>query len=738
MKDLLHFNSKIAVPFFVACAVLCMSFGAVAEQKYDLNTESLIGIIEAYLKDHQDEKSLPVSNLHLALARYYIHSGRIDKANAHLASVSVSSDKVNLLEPYAGMILEAAARKDDEGVVAIVNQNQSIFEEIHAIGFEKGDWGNHEPDQKFVNKTLCGFALKAFAAAGELVSLEKVAQLPQCTELSFEAVRLRLAALLANKEYKKAYEFVASRNEQKPANAMLGAEAWMYNPSVRVFGDCLSDNAIVSISSEDQKYLLQQKDAQLQHPEDNKAYFLAFLLRKSGNNDAAYQLSQKISEPFLRTSALRASYNDFYLAANRDKFMDAAKQLDVFGAPPASGPPNAWPPTQWYATTIAEVVVLKNHPTPLAYELVMKMKNDKTRFVSLLALYQASKDKNISMPGCKDTLFECVEKELSSVASKESDDFARDFMYGRIVDLQKEAGHDDAAKKIFSKIKAPDQFVCYYDMCQNGFVASPGPTKADCAKKPDDVASVSCRYMSGAYLQDLENPKLTGAARDSYIKELVPMLERDKKYSDLINAASKFSDPTAAEETVFRAWQRVARLHLDFGFLERDPDRFSRRTEFIDDLLKNPTFAKSDALWERIVNDVEFAYWNGFYLGSGVGGGVTPAQKKQGTEEVWNLVADIRSKRPGIKYGDCAPAKLGHFPKECEARRLIAQGKNEDALRLVDDPSNKMAFAMVANIIIFERFVAGNKNYRNATNSGFLFSYATDMGSGCPVSSPDK
>lgn len=676
------------------------------------DTPALMAIIERYLKDHAGEKdSLSVSKLHLALARYYIHLHHADKAKEQLKQVTAIDSELDqqfdIFSPYIGMILEDAASKHPDEVLSAVQSSQDILDWIRTIKHLNPPAGNREPDMAFVNNKLCGAAAAGLAKNRAFESLDRLPTLPQCSDSAPDVARLHLAALLLNGEYAKAYDFVVSRNEKKPPAFNADPHGWRDNLSYSVFIGCLRVANTPLVSEADRAYLLREAQAQMRHPEDNKAPFLAMLLRRAGEKDAAFELAKKISDATLRDDALRASYNDFYRSGNREKFLEAAQALDVVDAPPASGAPNTWPPVQWYAQPIAEVEVLKEKPTPLAYELVMRMKNDRTRFTGLLALYRAAKEKDIAMPGCAARTVDCVIVELLKIADRHQDEAARDFMYGRIVELQQAAGENDAAAKTYEKIKHPDEFTCYYDSCQMQVVASPGPAAAECAKQPENLQGVPCRYASGAYLRDLESADFTPANRDAYIKELLPLLERDGKYPQLLAAAEKMSDPRQAEELVFRTWQRVMRVYLD-RHENHDSGRFKARREFMDALFANSFFAKRDALWDRIITGVEFAYWNGFYLGVDM----PPQERRADTQEVWALAKWIREKHPGIRPGDCSPARLGHFDNECEVRRLIAQGEEQSALQLAARDPSGLALPMAANVILNERFGAENLNYR--------------------------
>ncbi len=513
-----------------------------------------------------------------------------------------------------------------------------------------------------------------------------------------------------------------------------------YTVTGKTYRVCLPESGTSNkaIPSVDANFLLEEKKRLLANGSDKEKYFLAELLRSTGKNEDAYEIAQTIADTYIRKSSIRSSYEEYYLSNNREKVLEAARLLNTAESPSGGDNSGGIGKAQWYAASIPEAKILVRKPTPLAYELAMQIKDNKSRFKTLLAIYNSAKKiEHIAFPGCRHSTFSCVEQEMIQIAEKEDDSFSRDYMYGQIAKLEAEAGNDAAAKATYDKIQNPDKTVCHFDMCFNSIATPPKSGDPYCAKTTDDLKNLSdqeitkvanCQYKSGAYDQYLGKPEsLEGQARNAYFLALTLALQKDGNYPQALQAAASINDTEKKVKAVQNMWPPIMPIDglLDMENLQREEERGAKREQFITAMLQSPHFQNDKDVWRGLLEFIQFTYWNKFDTRIKM----TAEQEKRWEENTWSIVETILQKMPNLNPANCKSRDFYLFENQCELQTLVVRKKYQEAMQLFDE-SHK---ALAARAILFERFMSESKNFRDSMNSGFSFDYIFDHGRECPI-----
>lgn len=448
--------------------------------------------------------------MHLKMARFYIHSRMSEKAEEHLNQITYLNDPEHLLQPYIDKMLELIEQDEYERAMEILRHPELIQKRLNILDIypeerqilehaqtavswrykdetkemtdiEKQEFlklkamesyqKSHDVEPVYIEKNLCRLAAQGFAIKGRVDFIDDVKTIPACGDDNILTLinKDALSILVSNGFYKEAYSFLV-KNKKSFWTTERNERIWPYFIRSRI-SKCLPITP--SLPDSNAEALLQEKEALLQKdsPEDYQAHFLSLIFEQTGDYESAFDLANKIQDKTLRKTALAPIYNHYFMAGDRKKTLELLTVMETYEKAPFLND-NGWGtpvPDQWHVHPVYEARIFKEKPDTFSYDLAMKFTNPKTRFTALISLYYAfdPKDKpdGSEISSCETTFRSCIKSELVRIAEEENVPRDKDIMFYLLTGIGIEEENPEEAFSYFEQIKDTKKPLCIYDMC---------------------------------------------------------------------------------------------------------------------------------------------------------------------------------------------------------------------------------------------------------------------------------
>lgn len=729
-------------------------------QNYDLATDSLIAQIEKTIEEDDTPlidsmKQLERSNIHFDLARFYAYLGDTHKAEEHLGKITFNSDKIDLLQVYTLMMLNAAASNDYEFVFKTLLNSRNISEKIAKIGYLRNENDrenkvkNHEPSEEVITGILCAYSGRIFAEAGRYDDLDKLIALPSCDNKKAQIFSYKISTLILNGEYKRAYADLAmffEPSEKLPAVLMNITDSLEYSSIERpvdMFNvaanirTCMRGSEAQPLPSPDNVNFLTDTAKDQENKNKNTAYFAAAILQGLDKTDEAVLVSQTIQNQFLRKQSLMLSLQNYYADGLREKVLETDSLIE------SSDSPQKKPEMESHDKRLGNLIA-SNDPSSLSYELAMMIEDPGIRFDALKKIYTSKNDfgKNFP-PGCEGGKYQCVFDEMTRIAKSTESAELRDRMYFTVSSMQVHEGLFDDALKSYAEIQGPASPSCSKGACEYLLSRIPACMEAfpkqipGLSTRADLQKIANCHYVSQYYKTYIASGDLFATMNhhqqmyilgNDYLVALAQNLGRDDHFEESISIAAKIDNPVIRREVIINLWQEnehpFPRHHAVYE--EVTGKRLEGRTKILKALLGTPIFLNDQDLWDRMAQYTMFQFWTHYSERITA----SAEEERNWSKPLWEIMDMIEREKPHTKEANCSPQSFRNFDGECGVRTLAVKGREQDAVNYAKISEKYNA----ARIILFERFMAQGDKFRNAMNDGFAFPYISSRANRCPLS----
>lgn len=642
--------------FFVA--VLLAAPAAATEQEpvtsaYDLTLPQLADKVADYAVPASAVESYANGDMLLQVARFYLHTGRPEKAKELLPKIRKIGNRAFLLEIHAGMMAEDIAAGRDEAVIDRLKNLLPMYAAVELVE-DVPDAPNSRARRDSLDSrshNFCLLAAKAYAQRDNMPMFDKVSALDACREYQPLLNQLRLHALLAHAHYADAiaaslaidstgqgyaprghsFEHVTTaRGQQEPMNAdRLYSFEGDFVACLPAAGDARTPSAAAVAE-------LAAEAAKITDPATQEAALVALsrLYISTGDLAKGESFAKMITRAPIRARIMSLLYENYFLAGDAENTVRVATDSGMFkDAPLEVGGFGHRDASQWYNVAIPAVRVLAEKPDDLAYDLARRFENPRTRFTALSTLRESfSRVKFQRIAGCEWDANLCLNAEMAKIASQETDEAARDYMYASLAQDALRHYDLDSYGQYASKVAQPGRMICHYDMCMNlmpagtgenalpvkcarmiaasrdgGIAALQGLRPASQAAKTlsrfadeGDATSeksaremLQCHLTTGKYRELVTDPSRLGVTRDAYLAAAAGAAASNGNMHNAMQAAAGIS-------SVEDRYQMVLQLGRGF-FSQRQPLR-NDGTEYLAALDAQPALRQDYTLWWRILD----------------------------------------------------------------------------------------------------------------------------------------
>ena len=620
---------------------------------YDLTLAQLTDKLAKYAIPASAAVSYANGDLLSQVARFYVHTGRPEKALELLPRIKKVGNRAFLLEIYAGLMAEDIAAGRDDAVIGRLNNLLPMYAAIELV-----EDVPDVPDSRVRRESLdsrshnlCLLAAKAYAHRDNMAMFDKVSALESCREHQSLLSQLRLHALLAHAHYTDAiaaalavdstgqgyaprghsFEHITiARGQKEPMNA----------DRIYSFEDAFV--ACLPPADESRKPEaaavgeLAAVTAKITDPAKQEAELVALsrIYISLGDPAKAEELAGMIARAPIRARIMAQLYENYFLAGDAENAVKIATAAGMFkDAPLEVGGFGHRDASQWYNVAIPAVRVLAEKPGDLAYDIARRFENPRTRFTALATLLQIfSQEKIQKVAGCDGNANICIAAEMEKIAAQEPDEGARDYMYARLALDSLQRDDAGAYARYTAKVAMPGRTICHYDMCSNLLPSGAGSNslQAKCQQtiaatsdggiailqnlRPNsqaaktlsrfadegDAASVAasremlqCHILTGKYRELIGNPAPLDTVRNSYLKHAAAAAASKNNLNDAMLAAAGISSTEDRYEMV---------LELGKSFFSPHKRSQDDGAEYLAAIDAQPDLRKDYTLWWRVLD----------------------------------------------------------------------------------------------------------------------------------------
>ena len=748
----------LAVIFLAAPAVAREQKPASSVSAYDLTLPQLADKVADYAVPASAAASYANGDLLLQVARFYLHTGRPEKAKELLPKIKKIGNRAFLLEIYAGMMAEDIAAGRDETVIDRLKNLLPMYAAVELVE-DMPDVPNSRARRESLDSrshNFCLLAAKAYAQRDNMAMFDKVSALEACREYQPLLTQLRLHALLSHAHYADAiaaslaidstgqgyaprghsFEHVTiARGQQEPMNAdRLYSFEGDFVACLPAAGDARSPSAagVAELAAEAAKNT---------DPATQEAALVALsrLYISIGDLAKGEALAKMITRAAIRARIMALLYENYFLMGDAQNTVRLATESGMFKDVPLEvGGFGHRDAAQWYNVAIPAVRVLAEKPGDLAYDIARRFENPRTRFTALSTLRESFSRVNFQrIAGCERDANLCLNAEMVKIASQETDEAARDYMYASLAQDALQRYDLDSYGQYASKVAQPGRMICHYDMCMNlmpagvgedalpvkcarmiaaasdgGIAALQGLRPASQAAKTlsrfaeeSDPASekaaremLQCHVATGKYRALLADPVLLGGARDAYLAAAAGAAASNGNMGDAMRAAAGISSTEDRYDMV---------VQLGKGFFSQRNPLQDDGDEYLAALDAQPALRQDYTLWWRILDALLQERQGNFLellLDPDGASGVSYEDRLAIAAKILGDRPDIRAaflKKPAYLVHNLCPLLADDIPADipraetmgredretlfesCPAK-LVKAGRYEQALRLTD------------------------------------------------------
>jgi hypothetical protein len=187
-------------------------------------------------------------------------------------------------------------------------------------------------------------------------------------------------------------------------------------------------------------------------------------------NDLAMKILRTMSDKqVIQQKAITVAlpiYESYYLAGDAERMMDVVSFMGTLQKDPEKSELAEAKTPAWWVKSLPEIRILQEKPSPLAFDLVQQISNDKARFKALQDIFLNPESHKVEgFPNCTKTTRQCMMDEMEKIALAERDEATRDTMNGLLSETARLIGDAVSQQKFLKKIVQTNRTQCAYDSC---------------------------------------------------------------------------------------------------------------------------------------------------------------------------------------------------------------------------------------------------------------------------------
>ena len=392
---------------------------------------------------------------------------------------------------------------------------------------------------------------------------------------------------------------------------------------IRKIFDCIENNHLADSHT---KY---EGPLSLDKQNDWQKSIQAFFLLKSNKLDEAFTIGRSINHTQMKYETLLPILQ--YSALLNDTSKAQAIFNELGGADYKIIPiGNPWGAThdQWYGGTLDNKKIYEEGPPGLAYILALQIKDEKTRFMALIAILNKNKvDSPIAGTNCHLPLQDCIHKEAQAIIQAQENVHDKDIMLEMLARAIGGKGEFQKFSELAAQISNPKASRCHFDMCDTLGSGIEGALKhPDCEKNLGLFPSITsdkilftskgisnksihlatCYKSSGKYQDLLNSGELSIRDKDVYLDFLSQRFFWDHNYDEAIRLAAQISNEDLRRK---RLWVFYNNQTSRYTLISSDNKKkrqaaLDNINHFIETMQTNPATSHDVGLWAYIVQSL--------------------------------------------------------------------------------------------------------------------------------------